>query len=316
MVIGDAVRSLDPQRQAAAERLALLVERAPVDDGVVLHAAIGASGEGWWWVGDDAVAVRIDALDGTAAALHPDRIGEVVAAFESAAPLLDALESVTGWVIEPGGSSPRAPDDSIILRVSASRNGTSVAELAIAVPPALAETATGSVASADLLRNVPLSATMFVRAVELTIDDADALATGDLLILSEGGWRATLSLPGMGDVAAVLEPGSGALVHAPAWNGREMPVSDDEPPAADRIRELRVPVALRMPDIAVTAGDLAGLREGGTLPLGPVTAGLAVELAIGGRVIAHGEIVRLGDRFAVHVDRLAPTAPAPLGEDD
>jgi type III secretion protein Q len=304
-----ALRVLDPAHQAAAERLALLLERAGGDGYKVRAAILREPGAGPWWVGDGGPAVRIDAIGDRPALLHVDRITEVVTAFEAVEPLLDRIEALTGWVIEPGGSADVPGDDTVIIALDTLRGDIPYARLALAIPTALVSAQADSPVAPDQLRDVPLPARLVARAADLSIDDAGALATGDLLILVDGGWGATLTLAGLGDVAAILDPATGKLVHAPAWNGRDATLSDDEPTAADQMRALRVPVAVRLPDVAVTAGDLASLREGGTLPLGAVTAGLAVELLVGGRPIASGEIVRLGDRFAVHVDRLAP-APA------
>ncbi|SOB86450.1 Flagellar motor switch/type III secretory pathway protein FliN [Sphingomonas guangdongensis] len=305
------LRTLDPVRQGAAERLALLLERAPAGEGVTLRASLRDDRSGWWWVGDDSVSVSIDSVAGNAAALHPERVDEVVAALATAEPLLDAVESVTGWVIEPGRAVRDVPQDSVVVSIAASRNGTAWITLSLAVPTALAAATQTEAVTNRWLRDVPLPAALSIAAAALAIDDAAALGPGDLLVLPAGPWRGTVTIAAQGDLAVALEPGSGTLVHAPAWNGRDGALDDDQP-AADRMRELRVSVAVGLPDVAVTAADLAALREGGTLPLGPVTAGLAVTLSVGGRVIAAGEIVRLGDRFAVHVDRLAsvPTESA------
>lgn len=69
--------------------------------------------------------------------------------------------------------------------------------------------------------------------------------------------------------------------------------------------ELSVPVTLRLPDTVVTASELDKLADGGTLELGPVVEGLTVSLSVGGRSIGDGELIRLGDRFAILLEKPA-----------
>jgi flagellar motor switch protein FliM len=82
-----------------------------------------------------------------------------------------------------------------------------------------------------------------------------------------------------------------------------------------------VPVTLRLPEQAVDAATLAALTPGMVIPLSPLVQGLQVDLLVGGRRIARGEIVEMGASFAVHVDESFSSAPAPAmphddGEED
>jgi flagellar motor switch/type III secretory pathway protein FliN len=73
-----------------------------------------------------------------------------------------------------------------------------------------------------------------------------------------------------------------------------------------------VPVSIRLPVRMASVADLSTMRVGTTLSLGPVTQGLAVSLMVADREIAHGELVQLGDQFAVLIDAQPELATAPV----
>lgn len=315
------VREIEPVRQAAAERLAAILEQA--GDGA-FHAAIEHdSAPGCWLLSADGPGLRIDAVGGAPAALHAERVEQLVDALAALEPLLDRIEARTGWVIEPESTALVPPNDTLVVRI-ATDDG---ARFALAVPSAMVDAvADAPGASLDRLGTIPVPASLRAVAAHLTIDEAGALATGDLLVLAPGPWRATLAVAPMGEAAAMFDSVTGRLTRlgnlGAAANLGSVTMDDGEPGEIDRVRAFRVPIELRLPDAGATMAELAGLREGGTLALGAVTAGLQVELAVGGRRIASGEIVRLGDRFAVLVDRVAdpeadgspgPAADAELG---
>lgn len=79
--------------------------------------------------------------------------------------------------------------------------------------------------------------------------------------------------------------------------------------------ELTVPVTVRLPAVAVPAAELTTLAEGGTIRLMPLAEGLEVELLVAGRPIATGELVRLGNDFAVLVERIAGRVSTPPAGD-
>ena len=74
---------------------------------------------------------------------------------------------------------------------------------------------------------------------------------------------------------------------------------------------LMVPVTIHLADMAVDQADLARLGETGTFDLGAVHEGLSATLLIAGRRIGQGEIVRIGDRFAVLLDHAETAEQTP-----
>ena len=324
MVSADAVPGppplpqLDPDRQEAAERLAALL--AMVGDGaddelVRFETRIEqVPGPGCWLRSADAPSLRIDAIGGERTSLHPDRLDALVDALDRLEPMLDLLEARTGWVIEPEATDAVPPPDAPTIRIDATRDGEPVARFALAVPPGLAAALDRAApVVGDRLARVPLPCGLLAQAAQLSVEDAGALGPGDLLLLRPAPWPATLAAGPAGDLAATLHPDTGALT--PQITDRNTALSDGDPPGLDQLRAFRVPVEVRLPGVSATLEELAYLREGGALALGALTAGLAVELSVGGRPLATGELVRLGDRYAVLVDRTADAAlPVPAGD--
>jgi flagellar motor switch/type III secretory pathway protein FliN len=68
---------------------------------------------------------------------------------------------------------------------------------------------------------------------------------------------------------------------------------------------LTVPISIRLPDQHVDAATLSALRPGGNLMLGTVFQGMKVILSVGGKELARGEMVEIGDSFAVHIESRA-----------
>jgi flagellar motor switch/type III secretory pathway protein FliN len=153
-----------------------------------------------------------------------------------------------------------------------------------------------------------------VAAARLSLTDAEALAPGDLVILTRGPWP--LSAAPADCLPCSFDPASGRL-------GKSFPIADppQEPTAmpdayAAAATPLAVTVAVRLADLLLSPEEIARIAAGGTVDLGPVTEGLEVTLSVGGRPFGRGAIVRLGDRFGVLLEDPAATAPPASPSDD
>lgn len=299
---------LDPDRQTSLERLAALVESCG-DGTVAFHARTPrATPPGCWLMGADGLGVRIDRIGEEATALHPDRIDAVVAALDRIEPLLDLIEARTGWAVEPATTAASPPPDTLVVELAAERDGAALARFALAVPIELLAGTEEVALLGDRLARVPLPCRLRAAAAHLSVEDAGAIGPGDLVLLHPAPWAATLSADPAGEIAGIFDPASGAL--SGHHHERNTALSEGEPGRVEDIKAFRVPVDVRLSAASATLAELAALREGGSLMLGPLTAGLAVELSVGGRPLAAGELVRLGDRYAVLVERaIAPTIP-------
>ncbi|MET3712681.1 flagellar motor switch/type III secretory pathway protein FliN [Sphingomonas trueperi] len=273
---------VDPARDALAGAVARLLEHA----GFAVEI-VAAPPRGSWFRCADGSRFR---PGGTA--LHPERIAEAAAALDDAAPLLLALEQVLGLQLEPEDLGS-APDDAA-LHFTLSREGLDTALLLPCDHPHAANWLTEADGLTPLAARLPVLAQLLVQGPRLGIAEAGDLAPGDLVLIGARP-RATLEAPHFGQ-AGQFDLAAGSFTPHP--DGAPMESSD----AAPSPRDFAVPLTLRLPEQRVSAAALADLRPGVALPLGPVSEGMAVELLVAGSPLARGELVQLGDRFAVLIE--------------
>lgn len=306
------LRAIDSDALDAARSLAALLDGSSVGDGSTLAARVVARPDvrGCWLASSDArLAVR--AIDGEAIVLHPERVERIVAALDRLDAAFDAIEAASGLLVEFTACIDAPAEAPVVeLRLEdAARNQSALFFLLPRsdwrAPPQGKIVRTGSAV-------VLVSRT--VRAARLSINDAGDLGVGDVLMLREGPWAmdaaaATGSWSGTFDSAT----GQFFVEQLPAdRKDRDVSTSPDADEAStrDRIGGFTVPIGMTLPDTSATVDELAALTGGSTLVLGPVAAGLDVELRIADRRIAGGELVRLGDNYAVLITDV-PTPPRP-----
>lgn len=157
----------------------------------------------------------------------------------------------------------------------------------------------------------------------LQLNEAERLGSGDMLILERGPWpmigdhstlsRVSLGLDPVTGAIGPLAPGSGADIR-PRASSNNSAIASPEPIAMTQPHELsglNVSVALHLPDRVLTTDELSAMMGRGAFDIGAIGEGLSVTLSIGGRTIGSGDIVRLGDRFAVLLDGAEDAAFAP-----
>jgi flagellar motor switch/type III secretory pathway protein FliN len=216
--------------------------------------------------------------------------------------VLAEIEQALGLAAEFSSCGPRSGHaPAITLR----RDGAAVARIVVLAP----------VEPLPAPPPPPVLAPLMCNAARLPMTEAEQLAGGDMVLLLHGPWPlaeaaggalAAPELPALG-----YDPVRGAIVPLlaappPSAQGASLPMT-----SASSLSGLTVPVAVHLADIAVSQTDLARVAETGTLDIGAVSEGLRVLLSIGGRPIGHGEIVRLGDRFAVLLEQTASATEPP-----
>jgi flagellar motor switch/type III secretory pathway protein FliN len=151
---------------------------------------------------------------------------------------------------------------------------------------------------------MPVLLRVLVRGPRIGIAEAGDLAPGDLILFDA---RPAVTIESEGDAGrdGQLDFASGNFTLHP--QGAPMAA---EPSS----RDFAVPLTLRLPDRATSAAGLAALRPGMALPLGPLTDGMPVELLVAGRPLARGELVQLGDRFAVLIEALSAIDDAGMAD--
>ena len=309
-VSGPAPMRLDlPARDGTAAttatRLVALLDGAVAGDWILSATPARAEPGDVWLAAPDAPMVAVRAVDGAAVTLHGDRVDAVAAAVDAVAPLLDAIEAQTGWRYEfDAAPAARDPAGAVVV-VEGGGHG-----LALAIDPGcaipLADTALDTRPNAGRVNAargvVPLSLTLAGPALSIAV--AGGIMPGDLLVLGGGPWRSTLDAAGLYQQVGHYTPTGHWTMHDPH--------ADDEAAAGapEGIAAFAVPVSVHLPDTSMPLGTLSALTPGSVLPVVPLTAGLRVDLRVAGRVIAWGEVVRLGDHFAVAVDRVPGPADA------
>ncbi len=236
--------------------------------------------------------------------LEPSRLEACVDALNAIDPLLDLIEDRLGVSFEPTGLG--ALDPSLLLQFSVeSSNGAGVyshiviAGQAAHFDPSVLQ-ANGEKRASDL-SSMPCPFRVVIRCSGLSVEDAAGVDRGDLLIIEN---RA------MADLIWPVEPGSMIAVEKQSgWLDMETGhfgcalTGEDEMSDAPKLHGFSVPVTIALPVRTTSLESLSSLQPGASLPLGAITEGLIVEVTVGGRAIARGEIVQIGDRFAVHIEQ-------------
>lgn len=300
------LRPIDETILSTARALALALDGHSQGD-LVFRATVATAPppRGFWIAASSGMAL----LDGGAQILTAERTAAVADAIDRLDPIWDAIEVTLGVPLEFDDTADSAPDGAVAVHIAWSGGWSSAALFVplVAVPP-------GPPPPPAPAAIVPLR--LVCDGPRLSVEDAASLADGDLLIWPAGAWRAALSVPGRADRPGVFDAMTGRWMDG---EGATMSDADaTEPPDGDDggARGFAVGLSLRLPPMSVTVGELEALRPGATLPLGPVTAGLEVALEVAGRAVATGELVRLGDQFAVLVTAgAAAHRSAPATED-
>lgn len=173
-------------------------------------------------------------------------------------------------------------------------------------------------------RNIPCSIIIECCAARLPLKDAAQIETGDMLLLPskvQATWHLQTDNTAKARRNGILEITNASLritnqIYDSEENDvtdgqdipnvlessdvpRENPSRSSEPHSRNGAHAFTVPVSIRLPALYYDAETLGALREGSSLSIVPLTQGLHVELLVGGRTFAHGEIVEIGDNFGV-----------------
>lgn len=278
---------------AAARRLA----RIGIDARIALAEPIAAQ----WYLGAN-FAFRPPASTRAPLGAAGSTLAAVLSAHE---PLLAEIETAIGYAAEfdDHGALPHAS-----AALTLTRAGEAMGDLV--VHAALEDT-----------EPLPPRALLALEAVaaRLGLIDAEALAPGDLVILSRGPWPLAAAPTGM--PPCTFDPATGRLgagfgIAEPPQEPATMSDHHAFAAAPAAPAPLAVPVVVRLADLLLGPDEIAAIAAGGAVDLGPVAEGLEVTLSVGGRAIGRGAVVRLGDRFGVLLEEPAPTGAPPPSSDD
>lgn len=264
------------------------------------------------FVTEDGHAFAPLSVSGSSLLREDDDIDRVCAALDACDPLLEKMEGFLKVrfetvAVERSTNTAFSHDGAIVAEVSGTHGS-----VLIALEPSDTQRAEwialAKVAKPDLSQ-IPVAFVLEFEAAKLAVGEAALIEGGDLLLLPRRAsalWQAADD--GRSSVATV-ELAAMAVTAAAIYDEKDDGMNDDD--ASDETVAFKVPVTIRLPVQYVDAAALAALRSGSSLMLGPLISGLAVELLVGGRRIGSGEIVEIGDNFAVLVDENEiPAKPA------
>lgn len=265
---------------------------------------------GLWFAAAAGVRFQIAACEGHAPLLAADRVGDAVALLDAVDPLLTTVETALAVSLEPEALGAEISDNSVMISVACDE-----ARITLAVPVAHRERIAWQSRAQSLrsrLGTMPCVVQIRIAGPRLSVVEAGKLADGDLVLIG-AHVAATLAASDGREMPGVFDLPTGHFTSNP--QGAPMAKSDplEGPP------DFAVPLTIRLPDRMTSAASLAALSAGTTLPLGPLTEGMPVELLVADRLLARGELVQLGERFAVLIESRAAIDDAvaqPADEED
>lgn len=275
------------------------------------------AGGAYWLTGPKAQpALRLIQWNGAPVVTHPERIAALATLLMEADVVLSALELKLGIGLEPDTISDNSPDGARLIELDFYSGSVLLHRIWLGFPSSFVLPADPTTESINAT-HVAVAVTLQSQVASLDVDDASAIDVGDLLILRAGRWPTKLETPfGAVDGQLDAQANQFSIANGETMQGQSM-TSDDNAGEGGGFGALHVPVSIRLPDQSMTIEELGKLRAGLAVPVGQVTAGVQVELLVAGRLIAKGELVRLGEQFAVHIDALPQQdMPPAAGESD
>lgn len=278
------------------------------DNGVAAWIALEASGQGPFHLAPLLANGVIPVL--TDAAGRPDAAAAAVA-LGALEPVVAAIELVVGRALRPTAVLAQAPADGVAIEVEARVDGARVHRLLLIVPQ------DARIDSPDAL---PLDPAAFVDVAPVWTARIEGpsvaqagmarIGAGDLLLLGTGHLLARFSAPGKNTMlAARVDVAGGSMVVE-----QEFEAADDttqRPSAGPRpgLAALSVPTLIEFDGGGLTLERLATLGVGSVVDV-PAAAGgvLPVRLLAGGKAVASGELVAVGDGYGVLITAVVRAA--------
>jgi Type III flagellar switch regulator (C-ring) FliN C-term len=277
------------------DRSALTLHVSALDSSAVLA--------GHWFSTSEGCAFQILVADGKAASLEPSRLEACVEALNAVDPLMDVIEDRVGLRLEPIALGPITTALPLIFSIEARDAGSVQSHILIAAREAdfnPAHLQMGLASRAVDASSMPCPFQMSLRTTGLLVDEAAGIDRGDLLLLEKKP-TAEICWPVDATAGIAVETRVGWLDMETGTFGCAI-AGENSMIDATKFGGFSVPVTIALPARTTSLENLSALQPGASLPLGAITEGLVVVVSVGGRPIARGEIVQIGDRFAVHIE--------------
>ena len=288
---------IEALNQRLAGALVLSAEMAGKDD-VPAWIAFDAAGGGVLHLAPLVADSAIVAL--TDPAGRPDA-ASAAAALGAVEPVVAAIERVAGRALRPTAVGAGPLGDSVVVRIDARTHGVLAHRLLLAWPLGL---------QPDPIEALPPDPAAFVdvapawtaRITGPAIAPASLarIGTGDLLLLGTGSPVARFTPPGCSTILAARLDVQGGLMAVE----QELEAAEAAPPpreaAQPGLAAITVPTSIEFDGGGLTLDRLAALGRGSIVDIPGAAGGvLPVRLRAGGKAIASGELVAVGDGYGV-----------------
>jgi predicted RecA/RadA family phage recombinase len=265
-----------------------------------------------WLVCNGDVYLNIAHAGGRPWIFEENRLADMVAALDAAEPLLSEIEVRGGFALDPVESVKLIPDNSLMFEIITADQQHVVY---LALPPDF--TAQPSLnrlfdALAIDWSQVAVAFEVAIAGPALSIESAAEISSDDMILIGGTATAARIAWPvgegvlgsGLANMAAGrFDIFSGVFIANGV--GDAMTVGD-----ASGAIGFSVPITIRLPNRMMSAAELSAMRPGTTINIGAVTQGLPVSILIAGQEIARGELVQVGDQFAVLIEqKIVQAAP-------
>ena len=279
------LRRINPDDAELCRALCVLLANAGLD----ASQARTEPGSMWFSAGN-MTQFHIRRIDGRPVLLSAARLSDAVASLDHADPLLTRVEAALGIAMDADAIVADAPNDAVCIAV---QSGDDEIHLGIArAHPRRATWIAHAAVAPPLGSMMPCLVQLEAIGPRLDMVEASHLGDGDLLLIPNR-MPATLVAAHVAPVPGMID-----LITGNFSAGQTGDTMSEEAPTPD----FMVPLSIRLPDRMTSAASLSTLVPGTTLALGPLTEGMAVELRVGARLLARGELVQLGDQFAVLIE--------------
>jgi flagellar motor switch/type III secretory pathway protein FliN len=299
------LKRIDPDHAQLKQMMLALLDGEKHGSELSLRARVAEPASAEWVVCGQGVLLNVAVAGGRPRVFREARLAEMVHALDAAEPILSEIERRTGLTLDPNEAVLALPENSLVLEVS-SDDAQHLVHLALAPDfsvPAGLHKMFGAL-EIDWAK-VPIAFEIQISGPSMGIEVAAAIETGDLILLGGMFTKTRLSWPaeaaqtqkmfGRFDMLSgqFTANGTGETMESGLAQGANGNVSAG----------FSVPISIRLPNRMTSASELSAMRPGTTLNIGAVTQGLSVYILVGDQEIARGELVQMGDQFAVMIEQ-------------
>jgi flagellar motor switch/type III secretory pathway protein FliN len=277
-----ALRRIDPEDAALSTALCALLRAAGMTVRIV-------EPDGLMFETESGISFSVGSINGRVPVFSVKRVTEAVAALDAIDPLLVDVETALGISLDATGMGA---GDASAVGIQIDRDDFSITLVTLREHPRRADWLARAAALPPSASHLPVTASLVIVGPRLTVIEASELSAGDLLLIPQKA-ATTLYTPHLPALTGAFDLSTGQF--STGQTGATMP---DETLSPDFL----VPLTIQLPDRMTSAASLAALVPGATLALGPLTEGMPVELCVAGRLLGRGELVQLGDCFAVLIE--------------